>query len=206
MSQESTRSRPWIALAIFVIGLAVASGTVIAPRLMGMPLSNMSPPDTPAPDGERGHSKALALEMSTAQTALRGAPFLNENGASVTLEAFRGKIVVLNFWATWCPPCVREMPALDRLQAQLGGSDFAVVAVSTDRASMRALRAFYAKTGITHLKLYHDPTGALARAINVTGLPTTVILGQDGQALGRHVGYMEWDHPDFVAWFRRHMN
>jgi len=196
MSQESTRHGPWIALAIFVIGLAVASGTVIVPRLMGMPLSDI----------DDGRGKVLALERPTAQTALQGAPFLNESGDSVTLEAFRGKIVVLNFWATWCPPCVREMPALDRLQAQLGGSDFAVVAVSTDRASMRALRAFYTKIGITHLALYHDPTGTLARALNVTGLPTTLILAQDGQGLGRHVGYMEWDHPDFVAWFRRRMN
>jgi peroxiredoxin len=197
MSRETTRSGPLIALAIFVIGLAVASGTVLVPRLMGMPVAD-APGQTGLPPGltpvtDRRDAPAGALRV----------PFMTESGAHVTLEEFRGRIVVLNFWATWCPPCVREMPALDRLHALLQGDRFAVVAVSTDRGEIGALRRFYDRTSVTHLPVYHDPSGTLARTFGVEGLPTTYILDHTGKILAEHTGYMDWDHDRFVNWFVR---
>lgn len=197
MSQENTRRGPLIALAIFVIGLAVASAGVVVPRLMGMPVAE-APDESVAPPGLTAAAAPAAMPAGAATV-----PFMTETGERVTLEDFRGKVVVLNFWATWCPPCVREMPALDRLHALLHGDRFAVVAVSTDRGNTAGLRRFYQRTGVTHLPIYHDPTSTLARALKVEGLPTTYILDHTGRILAEHTGYMEWDHDRFVKWFVR---
>ncbi|KAA5607507.1 TlpA family protein disulfide reductase [Roseospira marina] len=196
MSQGSTRSGPLIALAIFVIGLATASATLILPQIQGKTVPGMV----------EGRGAALALERVASSKAAQGAPFRSESGDTVTLEDFRGKIVVLNFWATWCGPCVREMPTLDRLHARLAGDRFAVVAVSTDRASMATLRAFFDTHDITHLPVYHDPTGDLSRAFGITGLPTTVVLDAEGREVASHMGYMDWDQPDLVTWFHQRMD
>jgi len=119
--------------------------------------------------------------------------FLDEDGERLTLEKFRGKVVVLNMWATWCTPCVHEMPTLDRLQMQLKDLDVVVVALSIDRGGPAAVRTFFDEHGIEHLGVYVDPTMSAQSGFNVIGLPTTMLIDKDGRERGRIVGPAEWD-------------
>ena len=128
--------------------------------------------------------------------------FENGQGEAMSLADFRGKVVLLNIWATWCAPCRREMPTLDRLQAELGSPDFEVVALSIDRKGLPAVQAFYAELGLETLAIYVDETGAAQRALSVFGLPTTLLLDRDGNEIGRLLGPAEWDSPEMVSFFR----
>jgi thiol-disulfide isomerase/thioredoxin len=119
--------------------------------------------------------------------------FQDRMGQPVNLDSFKGKVVVLNFWATWCPPCIAEMPALDKLQAELGGDDFAVVAVSTDRQGIKKSAPFYRRAGIKSLALYNDKRGDLLEAFQGKSLPVTVLLDRDGRIIGRMEGAANWD-------------
>lgn len=129
--------------------------------------------------------------------------FADGTGQQRTLSEFGGRVVLLNVWATWCGPCRREMPALDRLQATLGGPDFEVVALSIDRAGADAVKKFYAETGVRNLGLYVDTSGAAARQLNAIGLPMTVLIGRDGRELARLIGPAEWDTPEMIEFIKR---
>ncbi|MHC0054201.1 TlpA family protein disulfide reductase [Actibacterium sp. D379-3] len=110
-----------------------------------------------------------------------------------SLAEYRGKYVLLNFWATWCPPCRKEMPGLAALQADMGGDDFAVVTVAVGRNSVRGITKFFDEIEVDNLPLLRDPQQALAREMAVLGLPITVILSPDGQEIARLQGDAEWD-------------
>ncbi len=126
--------------------------------------------------------------------------FFDADGGELALEDFRGRVVVLNLWATWCAPCRREMPALDRLQAAHGGDDLEVVALSVDRGeSLEKIRDFYEEVGVEHLAIYRDPKGAVPRALRAPGLPTTVVIDREGREVGRVLGDAEWDGAAAVA-------
>ena len=111
----------------------------------------------------------------------------------VNLDRFRGKVVVLNLWATWCTPCVAEMPMLDRLQQQLKDVDVVVVALSLDRGGPNVVKAFYEEHGIEHLGVYVDPSMRAQSDFKVIGLPTTILIDREGRDRGRIVGPAEWD-------------
>jgi thiol-disulfide isomerase/thioredoxin len=127
------------------------------------------------------------------------------DGRARGLTDFRGKVVLLNIWATWCAPCRREMPTLDRLQATLGGEGFEVVALSIDRAGIDVVRKFYTEVGIKHLVLYIDSSGKAASKLSASGLPTTLLIDREGREVGRLVGPAEWDAPAMVAFIRDHL-
>jgi thiol-disulfide isomerase/thioredoxin len=118
-----------------------------------------------------------------------------------SLADFNGKVVVLNIWATWCGPCREEMPALDRLQAALGGPEFAVVPLSIDRG-IEKITKFYADIGIRNLPIYIDAAGKAARELGAVGLPTTLILDRAGQEVGRVVGPAEWDASEVIEFLK----
>lgn len=124
-------------------------------------------------------------------------------GGEVRADAFRGRGLVLNFWATWCPPCIREMPALANLAAALADQRVGVVAASQDRGGAPVVQAFYARNGIHGLAVWLDPRGAAGRVFGVPGLPTTLILDAEGREVARLLGAAEWDKPAAIAAVRR---
>jgi len=131
--------------------------------------------------------------------SLANTPFLDAAGATRSLADYRGRGVVLNFWATWCPPCVREMPALDRLQVMLKGTGVEVVTLSEDRNGAALIEKFFALNGIKNLPKLIDPKGAALKSYGVTVLPTTIFINGNGVEIGRVLGISEWDSPEMVA-------
>lgn len=127
--------------------------------------------------------------------------FTDGDGQPRSLADFRGKVVLLNLWATWCLPCRKEMPTLDRLQAALGGDKFEVVALSIDRGA-DAVKKFYAEIGIQHLAVHVDTSSQVGFTLATAGLPTTVLIDAEGRELGRLIGPAEWDAPDMVAFLK----
>lgn len=119
--------------------------------------------------------------------------FVDGSGEKRTLADFNGKILLINLWATWCPPCREEMPSLDRLDARMGGNDFQVLAISTDLQGISVVQAFYRTAGITSLKAYIDQNGETENALKVPGLPTTLLVDKKGNAVGVKVGPADWD-------------
>ncbi len=132
-------------------------------------------------------------------------PFQTGSGQETRLEAFRGRVVVLNFWATWCAPCIREMPSLDRLQAKLRDEGLEVVAVSQDFAGLKVVKPFFERLDLANLELYLNSGGQLARAIGVVALPTTFLIDRDGRLVGGVEGPAEWDSEEAVRLIRHYI-
>ncbi|MCE9522070.1 MAG: TlpA family protein disulfide reductase [Alphaproteobacteria bacterium] len=119
--------------------------------------------------------------------------FLGKNGEKLNLENFRGRVVVLNLWATWCAPCVEEMPTLDHLQQQLAPLGVVVIALSLDSGGPSKVRAFFDENEIKNLGVFVDPTMEAQSGFNVIGLPTTILIDREGRERGRIVGPAAWD-------------
>ena len=119
--------------------------------------------------------------------------FRDQHGNAVTLADYEGKIVVLNFWATWCPPCRAEMPSIDRLAGSMTGPDLEVLALSTDRFDVERVVEFFDETGVENLRVLQDRRGAVARKAGALGLPITLLLDRQGREVARLTGDAEWD-------------
>jgi thiol-disulfide isomerase/thioredoxin len=176
-------------LAAVMIALAAAAPAAVAvaePSLTGVFKDNFTllTPPVPAPE----------------------TTFQDADGQSVTLGTFRGRVVLLNFWATWCAPCVREMPSLDRLQARFEGAGLTVVAVSEDFAGLPVVRPFLERLKLGHLKIYLDIDFALSKALGIQGLPTTLLIDRQGRLVGGLEGPAEWDGDDAVALIRYYLS
>ena len=141
-----------------------------------------------------GMVKLIVLE---APVALPEAVLLDAGEAAHPLSDYRGKWVVLNFWATWCAPCRKEMPSLDALQQAM--PEIAVLPVATGRNMLPAIAAFYEDAGIVTLPVLRDPTSGLAHAMGIMGLPVTVIVNPDGQEVARLIGDADWNGADARA-------
>ena len=124
--------------------------------------------------------------------------FVDLAGSEVSLAEFTGKIVLVNLWATWCEPCLREMPSLERLQSRLGDK-IVVVAISEDRGGSKTVEPFIGKLGLKSVKIYLDPKSAMERAFRVQGLPTSFLIDREGRVLGRVEGAAEWDKPKLLG-------
>ena len=161
--------------------------------------------------GSRGGDDASSFRVEgQVQNFLLGnrpgpdAQWRSGEGAKVSLADFSGKVVMVNFWATWCAPCIRELPSINRLQAELGGDDFTVVAINIDTGGEAIAAPFARRLNIGNLDLYLDPRGATSRAMGVSVMPTTVVYDRAGQEVGRLEGGAEWDSPEALAllnWF-----
>ena len=145
-------------LAAALLGYDIARrASSPAPQLAGsMPATGSTSSDTSA--------NPLALSVLDQPRRLPEIRFADDQGHELTLADFRGRVVLLNIWATWCAPCRKEMPTLDRLQARFGGKDFLAIALSLDREGAPAVRRFYEKLGLEKLGIYVDPSGKGSRA------------------------------------------
>jgi thiol-disulfide isomerase/thioredoxin len=119
--------------------------------------------------------------------------FYDDSGNERRLSEFRGRYVAVNFWATWCAPCRKELPALDALNREFGGERFTVATIATGRNTIPAIIRLFDETGVESLPLYLDKEQALAREMGVLGLPVTVILDPEGSEIARMTGDAEWD-------------
>ena len=124
--------------------------------------------------------------------------FQDEAGKEMSLTDFRGKVVLLNIWATWCPPCREEMPSLDRLNDKRGGENFEVVALSIDRDTA-LVKPFYEEFGIQALRGYFDPSAQIPNTLRAPGVPTTLLIDRDGREIGRAMGPAAWDSAQVEA-------
>ncbi|HEX3954005.1 MAG TPA: TlpA disulfide reductase family protein [Stellaceae bacterium] len=149
----------------------------------------------------RADDSGLKLGEFIAVTPSQPAPdvaFTDIDGKPVTLADFKGRPVVLNLWATWCDPCVREMPALDRLQADFVDK-LRVVAVSEDRTGAKKVEPFVASAGFHALKVFLDPKGDVGRAFGVRGLPTSIVIDAAGRVIGKVEGPADWNSAKMLG-------
>ena len=155
----------------------------------------LPPPSGPGRNAlSQGHMAAFVFRKQP--EPLPAFTFQDADGRERTLADWRGKVVLLNLWATWCVPCRKEMPALDRLQAELGSDRFEVVAVSVDRAGLKGARKFLDATKASRLGLYADPSARAAATLRAIGLPSTLLVDGEGREIGRLLGPAEWDSDD----------
>lgn len=159
-----------------------------------------TPPGAPAAPplaGERHNTgKLAAFVYKSAPEAIPAFPFFDKDQQTRTIEAFKGKVVLLNLWATWCGPCREEMPALDRLQKEMGSDKFEVVAVSVDKNGFEKAREFMKEAGVQSLNFYADPSARAASQVKAIGMPATLLIDRQGREIGRLLGPAEWDSPD----------
>eukprot|EP00752_Nemacystus_decipiens_P000126 g126.t1 len=168
------------------LGAALATG---AAGLSGKPARAA---DYPPTDGAMQGFILLESRRPATRT-----PFFDAAGNVRQFGDFAGQALLVNFWATWCAPCIREMPALARLQDSLGGPDFSVLAISQDRGGAAVAEPFVReRLGLPDLPLLYDPKLALGRSMGVQGLPTTFAIDRRGRVVGYLTGLAEWDSPD----------
>jgi thiol-disulfide isomerase/thioredoxin len=157
-------------------------------------------PQAPAPS-LAGGGAGQSLGQLTALQAPLPAPalaFTTRDGAQKRLADFKGNLVLVNLWATWCGPCVEEMPSLDRLQAKLGDK-LTVLAISEDRQGDTVVAPFLQKNGIQHLAIFLDSKSAATSALGAEGLPTSYLIARDGTIIGKEEGGATWDSSEMIA-------
>jgi thiol-disulfide isomerase/thioredoxin len=189
-----------------------AMAAVIAPALLFLALEYgpqvLSPRKAirqPTPTGFAGSAPAnpLVLSVFDQPRPLPEIRFQDDQGHNLTLADFRERVVLLNVWATWCVPCRKEMPTLDRLQAWLGGKDFLVMALSIDRKGIEAVKDFYREVGVEKLAIYLDPSGKGSHGLAIRGVPTTLLINREGREVARKLGEAQWDSPEMVSLVER---
>ena len=124
--------------------------------------------------------------------------FVPLSGKVTSLQQWQGKVILLNIWATWCIPCRKEMPDLDKLQGLLGSQDFEVVTVNIDKGGLKKPSLFFNKLGIKNLTLYGAQSNRLTTLLKAPGLPLTILVSKHGKELGRLIGPAQWSSPDAI--------
>ena len=192
--------------------MQVAAGLVILAAITGIYLfqaagrkAGTAEAITVAETAPAGVSKALATGALAAflikpeRKPVADFDFQDGNGQPLKISQWKGRVVLVNLWATWCAPCRKEMPDLAKLEKGLGSEDFEVVAISVDRKGAEASAAFLKETGAEGLKLYVEPTTTVLNALQTLGLPSTVLIDRQGREIGRLLGPADWASPEAVA-------
>jgi thiol-disulfide isomerase/thioredoxin len=205
----------WAAVLSAVLGFGAVYVTLRAPdNGNGTPVADATRDAGKSATGTPAPTEALPAgpgtnALSVGQMAafvFRKAPeplpetaFVDASGKPRSLQDWRGKVVLLNLWATWCAPCRKEMPSLDRLQAELGSDTFEVVAVSVDKTGIDGAKRFLDQIKVARLGVYADPSVRLGSALKAIGMPSTVLIDREGREIGRLVGPAEWDSDEAKA-------
>ncbi|NBD30636.1 MAG: redoxin domain-containing protein [Alphaproteobacteria bacterium] len=183
-----------ILTAAAAIGLA--GGLYLALNDRESPAPTVAATDFTALEEMRGGDMA---KLQFARAPGSAVAFTSEAGEDMTFAAYEGKYALVNFWATWCAPCRKEMPQLAELQTEFGGEAFEVVTIATGRNPRPAMEAFFDEIGVDNLPLHADSSSALARDMGVLGLPVTLILDPSGQEIARLQGDADWASPEAKA-------
>ena len=154
--------------------------------------ANRSASDQPGWSGPKEAAPTGRLDRSKAGSAAPSTPFEDPDGSPASLADFRGKPVLLNLWATWCPPCIAEMPTLDGLAGR-EGERIHVLTVSEDLDGREKIEAFFARQGYRNLETWLDPKMALMSELKVATLPTTIFYDARGRELWRVTGMEDWE-------------
>ncbi|MEK7246774.1 MAG: TlpA disulfide reductase family protein [Pseudomonadota bacterium] len=183
----------------------IAAGAVVAAMLaattifvIGRPVAS---PQSPACAAGRG--EFVNFTATVPPRPLPEEPFFDKAGQPLGFADYRAKGLGVNFWSTWCAPCVKEMPDLDRLSARLRAEGIEVLALSSDRAGTQVVEPFFRRLDLKSLPVLRDKGGAVARALKVTGLPTTILVDREGREVARVIGAAAWDSDQVVATVRR---
>jgi thiol-disulfide isomerase/thioredoxin len=209
MSTEKKKSSPLAQIAAGVLILAAITGYYLyeaAGRKAGPAETAIQSADTaPATPSTGGVSKDLAkgalaaFLIHPAPKPLPDLQFQDGAGKPLKLSDWKGRVALVNLWATWCAPCRKEMPDLSRLEKELGSDQFEVVAISVDRKGAEASSAFLKETGADNLKLYVEPTTKIVNDLQSAGLPATLLIDRQGRELGRILGPADWASPEAQA-------
>jgi thiol-disulfide isomerase/thioredoxin len=185
------------ALAVYVMVSGAGNGDLAASADCG-PALEAAKRAEPFARGE-----VAAFRVATEPDSLAGLAFTGPDGAAVTLAGLGGKTALVNLWATWCVPCRAEMPMLDRLEAERGGADFAVVAINIDLNGVDRAKAFLDEIGVRRLPFYSDPTTGVFKELKrrglALGLPLTILVDGKGCRIGVLEGPAVWDSDDAKA-------
>lgn len=147
-------------------------------------------------------AKAGALDnfsLSPEKPPVPDVNFKDEDGRIHALSDYRGRIVLLNAWATWCGPCVSEMPGLNGVQRKLGGESFQVLPISMDRGGPLTVDLFMREHALRHLPILLDYRGQISTKLRPLGLPFTVLIDRDGYEIGRGLGEVQWDTEEGLS-------
>ena len=158
----------------------------------------------PKPKKDETANKLIQAKFTQARYFPTDIPFKDAKGKKRTIDDFKNKMVVLNFWATWCMPCAVEMPSFDELQAYFDAENIPaeVVAVSQDFKGISKVKSFYKTAGIKNLDVYIDERNRFFRALRIVGLPTTIVISGSGKELIRYAGPLNWSHPEIKKFLR----
>jgi thiol-disulfide isomerase/thioredoxin len=204
-SQSRLPVGPLVAVAIVatVTATLVGAGHIRAARSA----ANASVPCSPAVElsrkiAHRATGEVAALTMASKPRQMPNLAFMDGDGHPKKLSDWKGKTVLLNLWATWCVPCRKEMPALDKLEGKLGGDKFAVVAINIDTRDTDKPKAFLREANLTRLGNFQDEKAAVFQQLKgvglAVGMPTSVLIDGQGCEIGNIAGPAEWDSPDAI--------
>ncbi len=142
------------------------------------------------------------FQLAKPPKALPDLAFNDAEDKPLKLADYKGKTVLLNFWATWCAPCVKEMPSLDKLQAEMGKDKFVVLPLSLDGPTKRKVAPFYQDKKLANLGVYFDTGKKAMQALDISILPTSILIDPQGREIGRLEGEADWDKPEALALMR----
>ncbi len=193
---------------LVIAALAVLAGIAAVYVTLGRPDNARTTASSTPAAGQAGklnvgHMAAFVFKREP--EPLEPVAFVDGDGRQRTLADWRGRVVLLNLWATWCAPCRKEMPDLARLQKALGSPQFEVVALAVDRAGRDAIAKFLGSIDAASLALYIDPTARAGTALKAAGMPTTLLIDAQGREIGRLTGAAEWDSEDARRLIRAHV-
>ena len=130
--------------------------------------------------------------------------FFDQDNKQVNLDRYRGKLVLLNFWAIWCAPCKEEMPSLDKLKVNKKLNNIEIFPINIGNDSIEKSKEFFKDLNIKNLKLYFDPKINLAKELSLRGVPTTVLVNKNGEEFARIIGIVDFEDPSIVDWLSKY--
>ena len=128
--------------------------------------------------------------------------FKDKNQKNVDIVDYKGRILILNFWATWCAPCKEEMPSLDNLQKNIGLNNLKIFPINISQESLSKTESFFKELSIKNLDIYFDAQITLAKKFSLRGVPTTILFNKEGKEFARIIGSIDFNDEEFVNWLK----